>query len=362
MSGYQRYVAIDEFSLNVSKNGEVKTLTIKPGDALDFDGITVSIGGEEQGTAAALRKVTGEWIEAYNGSDEFLAKIQEKIKGKAVKPQTLRKVVANSSIEHSAPDSDNDISRKPAPGAAEEFKKIVNEEEKTVTVVNDDQREVSKVTEDAEAAETRSSSSVELSDASEEKKREIVSDEDSVAKKTNYDGKEDPVKEEGEKVSIEEDAVIETNYDDPEKTDISSSTQAQIEKTPAKAKNTKKASTKKKQEPISKGVAELLGELDGDTTVSSGDDALGQEGVVVKKGSKIKVDSKITDIEAPLTIGASDEGDDGAVTFSSNDTINDGEATFSSSGEDSPVEVSGDTATIIESDSDIDVESLLEAL
>ena len=52
--------------------------------------------------------------------------------------------------------------------------------------MNDDQTEVGKVTSDDDAAESRSSSSVELSDAGEEKKLEIVSDEDSVAKMTEH--------------------------------------------------------------------------------------------------------------------------------------------------------------------------------
>ena len=339
MSGYQRYVAIDNFSLNVSKEGKITTLEIKVGDALDFDGINVKVDGEEVGTAAALRKVKGEWIEAYNGSDAFLLEIQEKIRGKAVKPQALRTVIANSTVEHSSPDNDNDINRAQTPGKSEELKKIVNEPETTVedekklNIVDDDQHVVKKVTEDKDAAEARSSSSVELSDASEEKKLEILSDEDSIAKETSYDAKESKPAKEEPKVSIEEAAVKETDYSDPEKTDIGSSTQAQVEKN-------------------------LLDGL----TVDEGDNgALSQDRVVVKKASPIEVEGT-SDIESKLTVGGSEDGIDGAVVTESNSEIVDGEATFSSSGEDSPVQISEDSAVVVDSDDSIDVSALLDAL
>jgi hypothetical protein len=297
-----------------------------------------------------------------------LLKIQEKIRGRVVKPQALRKVVANSTTEHSSPDSDNDISKKPAPGTNKVLKEIVNEpevpavDEKAPTIVNDDQREVKKVTEDKDAAETRSSSSVELSDLGEEKKLEIQSDEDIIAKETDYDKAKEKAKSASEeKVSIEEDAVIETSYDDPEKTDISTSTQAQVEEKPAKTKSTRKksTSTKKKSDP-KKSDEDMLDSI----VVEEGrNSALDQDGVVVKKGSKVEVEGNINDIDSTLTIGGSDEGDDGGVTFSSNDVIDEGEATFSSSGEDSPVEITEDNATVIvDSDGDIDVSALLDNL
>lgn len=357
MSGLQTYVAIDEFSLNVSKNGDTKTLTIKPGDALGFDGINVFIGGEDQGTAAALRKVIGEWIEAYNGSEEFLKQIQDKIRGKSVKPQALRRVIVNSSLEHSSPDTDNDISRKQAPGKSEEFKKIVNEPEAEETtssnIINDDQRVVAQVTTGDEQAEARSSSSVEISDASEERTLEIVSDETLVIKETSYDKEKTSDKKEEPKISIEEDAVVETTYNDPKKTDISSSTQAQIEETPAKAKDTKKKG------PASKATKTLLDGLD--TKEGRATDYSDQDGVVVKKGSVITVESD-SDIASTFTIGSSDEGSEGTVTFSANNEISDGEVTFGSSGEDSPVDVSTDNAVIIDSGDSIDVQSLLDSL
>jgi hypothetical protein len=120
-----------------------------------------------------------------------------------------------------------------------------------------------------------------------------------------------------------------------------------------------------KQEPISKGVAALLDGLDSDkgatTTVS--DDPLNQDGVVVKVGSKIEVEGNNSDIESTLTVGASDEGNDGVATFSANDEINEGKATFGSSGENSPVEViEASAAVIVESDDGIDVQSLLDTL
>jgi hypothetical protein len=380
MSGYQKYVAIQEFSLNVSKNGETKTLQIKVGDALDFDDITVKISGDEQGTAAALRKVKGEWIEAYNGSDEFLAKIQEKIRGKAVKPQTLRTVIANSTVEHSSPNTDHDISKKPKPGTHEELKTIVNDPEdgdKDVAskIINDDQHVVATVSKVEDSAEVRSSSTVELSDVGEAKKLEIVSDEDTVAKRTSYDrNTEAPKKaQDDNKISVEEDAVIETDYKDPEKTDIGSSTKAQVVEKPAKAKSSKKAAKK----TVKKASSRILKEsaqaaknnkndekdiLDSIVVDEGPSTPLNQDGVVVKKTSPIEVDGSVRDIESTLTVGGNEETD-GAVTFSSNNTIDEGEATFSGSGESAPVEVSTETATVItESDDGIDVTSLLDDL
>jgi len=365
MSSYQRYVAIDNFSLNVSKNGATKTLEIKMGDALDFDETNVVMGGEEQGTAAALRKVKGEWIEAYNGSDEFLLKVQEKIRGRIVKPQSLRKVIANSTVEHSSPDTNHDLSRNPAPGTNKELKKIVNEEETALKVVNDDQREVRKVTKDDQAAETRSSSSVEISDAAEEKKREIISDEDSVAKKTTYDNKKEDSKntESTEKVSVEEDVVVETAYDDPKRTDISSSTQAQVEEKPAKTKATGKKTVSKKatsKKSPTKKVEEDA--LEGLTIEDSLNTPLDQDGVVVKKGSPIEVEGNIRDIDSKLTIGGVDSEDSGVV-FESNSEITVGKASFSKSGEDIAVDITSDNAVVVtDSDDSIDVSSLLDSL
>lgn len=355
MSGFRKYVAIDEFSLNVVNNGNTKTLNIKVGDALDFDDIEVKIGGVLQGSAAALRKVKGEWIEEYKGSDEFLALIQEKIRGKSVKPQALRRIVANAPIEHSSPNADNDLNRGPVPGMNIELKKIVNEapnpdEVVKMAIINDDQREVKRITSEEGAAETRSSSSVELSELNSNKPREIVSDEESIAKVTSYPNTNTPkVIDEKSIISNEEDAVMETSYKGSGKTDISSSTQAQIMATPALVK----------KPGLVKSVKNILtGSKKANTN-----DALEQDGVVVKKGSPIVVEGDIRDIQSTLTIGAIDEGDDGAVTFGSNKDIDDGDATFGSSGDFSVEDISTENSTIVtESEDDIDVSSLLDNL
>jgi len=249
------------------------------------------------------------------------------------------------------------LNRKQAPGKNEEFKKIISEsevEEKNSTnIINDEQRVVALVTQGDEQAEARGSSSVEISDASEERSLEIVSDETLVIKETSYDKAKTLDKKDEPKVSVEEGVVIATAYEDPKSTDISSSTQAKIVETPAKAKDTKKSG------PISKAAKTLLDGLDTDKgrTVDYSD----QDGVVVKKGSVIKVESD-SDIESTFKIGSSDEGSEGSVTFSSNNEVTEGEVTFGSSGEDSPVDVSTDNAVIIDSGDNIDVESLLDSL
>ena len=374
MSGFQKYVAIQEFSLNVSKGGKVETLMVRVGEALDFDGLNVQIDGEIQGVAAALRKVVGEWIEPYNGSAERLLKIQEKIRGKVVSPMTLRKVIANSSIEHSSPDTDHDISRKQKPGAHEDLKKMVNEKEvpqeaPASKITFDDETVVGTVTHSEGEADVRSNSSVEISDAEADTKRVVVSNEDSVVKETKYADTQVPgAPKTASKISVEQAPVKKTDYAKATSTDIGSSTQAQTVSTVKKdakktpVKEVVKKVIKQAPPPVADDIDIDFGMSEDPVEVKSSKVSMEQDGVVVKKTSAIVVEHE-GGIESVLTVGGNTIDEDAGVTFSSNNEVNDGEVVFSKSGGYSPVEINEDSAVVVTtSDDGIDVSDLLDSL
>ena len=370
------YVAVADFSLSLN-NGE-KNVNVRVGDELTFDGLYAKIG-VEQGTAKPLSKVIGEWIKPVESSSPAPASA-----GPTLPPATpSRNATGGRIVEDSDPSSDRTtLSSQESSNA--ELKRLVDQydnapapthvserttddmkdmrKESSVQVESYDDQEVAKVRADDTGA-NRNPQGIVMGQ-SEIKKATVVSDEERVVKKTNYSKKKSAGEAPRKKLTVdkdaqgtevrktsspteaatsaakasterakpkvirEEDSVKDTDYGKQAATDVGSSTQAKIEQDAAMRPS-------KKSPEIIRDASD--------------------EGVVVRKVSKIDEESVATEdgITSRVTVGASDGGSDGEVTFSSNSDIIEGEATFSR-GE--------ATADLGAGSDDIDVNDILNAV
>ena len=380
MADSQLYVAVADFSLSLD-NG-AKNIDVRVGDEMMFDGLYVECKGEK-GTACPLAKVVGEWIRPSNGT----AVIRQTL---APAPTKMRNATGGRIVESSEVSQDADT-RSQQESSHAELKRLVDQYENTpapthisqrttddladirkevrVQVDNQDAQEVAKVSAAAKTGAEKDNSNVTV-ERQEKKKAAVISQEERVAKKTEYTKKtaapaqqkhlkvdkegsgvevrkvkapaihSNDVKtstaESRREVSSEQDAVIETNYGTEMSAEVGSSTKAQIEQDVIM----KKATT---QVPVKRQVI----------TEAS------QDGVVVRKVSKIPEETLRTQdgITSKVTVSAGDEGSDGEVTFSSNSDIDEGEAVFSKT-EDAVTDLGGGGSD----DGDIDVNDILDAV
>lgn len=399
MAGYKPYVAVQEFFINLN-NGE-KEVRAKYGDLIEFDGYSLKIKGEE-GNAKSFSKVVreGEWVkpiapEKVGLLKQRLAKdgVAEEVAGN-VGPNKARNNTAGKIVEDSDVGSTkvirNDKTDKELQDLVEQYEhesydaiketKIEdNTPEKKVNIIDDDASIVMQVSKEASTdASTKNTAGVELDDLV-DTAATVVSEEERVAKPTNYSGKKasdegkkklvvdseaegvvvkktstpavsknevnerTQVQEDSLQVSKEQEVVSETSYEEAKPTDIGSSTKAGVE-------SSKKVSSKKGKKSAK---------------VTNADN-LDQGAVIVGKASTTDDINTVDGISVKTTVGDNQESRSEAKFSSGGDGIENTEVTFSKS-EASVTDLSGteeyntsikDAASI--DDGGIDISDLLD--
>jgi len=400
MATAKSYVAIEDFSLNLMKDGKTSSVDVRVGDMLKFDGLNVECK-DEIGTARALVKTIGTWIKPYGKGSEPAPSART---ARVVDQPRSRNATGGKIVEHSNVSQDFDVVSQQQDDY-QHLQDLVNQEEKALNVpqetkVQDDmqdiRREVKVVNDDAnivaqvsDAAQTdaavKNTSGVQMGDQT-EVKRTVISQEEAVVKETNYSNKEASVESEekhivvdpeatgvevkkvvtpainateakstptdtseGPEISVEENVVMETEYEDAKPTDIGSTTQAQVvEKKKSAKETTSKGSVDTKAVARAAGSARAgVGGSAGYAEVIAQD----EDAKVVAKTSKINKTQSSEGVVSTVSVGPSGESDVGDVEFSSNGEISMGDVQVGSGGE--------ATATDLSGSDDIDVNDIL---
>lgn len=396
-----QYKAIDEFRANL--DGGANPVLVKRGTLFTYDGVTIEVMGSDgvikKGSVPMLKNQIGEWYVEVEGTDTQ-APTAPQVPVQAAPqaaPQTGRHVYTPEEIARAQAIVDSS-----AISDSRGLKDMINKydnppnlrDRKPPTVINDDASIVAQVRKTAGESKTINTSGVQIED-SEVGKRAVVSHEERMVKKTNYsdnptietsepkrkklvvvsDSEGVVVKKTSEKaifrteihetknidmgtgkvVSKEGEVVKTASYPKAEGVDVGSSTLTQtVIKTDAEKKA---AVTKAAAAKASRMKQVVVG---------------GQEGVVVAKVRKDDAPKNTADgFTATLKVGGDKSGledsvdgiiggkaviSDGGI----NDSIIGEEAVVSRGGNDSISDSDG--ATIIESDTDVEINDILSEM
>lgn len=379
----KQYVAIDAFSIPLD-NGK-NNISIKKGDTLTFDGLTVDVSGIS-GMAKSLTKAIGMWIVPLDSKSKKATK-------SSTGPMNTRNATGGRIVENSEATQDLGV-REQQRRTYDELQELVTkyERESGKTVVVDDEAEMRKAAEEKKRAQVidedativaqvkrspdeqqtnKNTSGVQI-DNQKEQKRMVVSSEERVVKSTNYDKTKETapqqkhlvvdhdaqgvvVKKTGaaqkapaqkmatSKISKEERVVKETVYDKNERTDIGSSTQTQMTSTKDKPRIKIVAPDGQDQEAVVFSKVSKANKLDvqGGTLTADDDGSIETADGIVSR----------------VTVGGNTQTDQGDVSFSSNSDIDVGEVEISRGGTDVT-----DLSGARDGDSDIDVNDILKDL
>lgn len=353
-----KYTATIDFVLPLSTGEKTVATSIRTGDVILFDGSNVEHNGMK-GSAPLLSKMVGDWLVlAGKATRETKQKASEKAKA----PMASRNRTAGRILEDSEAGNDPNKPREQrSQDEYEELKGLVAKAdnykpESEVTddhadmrmesansrpkprIIDEDANEVRKVSEPANQGTNKNEASVAVSP--EDKRLPVVSDEERVAKATDYSKKgaatQSPKKimvdseatpqvvrktgsPAGTKlakeptgklpVSKEEDAVKVTNYEKTGATQVGSSTQTKGAKVVRPAVEQQDADAVVVKRVSKTELADLEG---GRVSSFKGDTAVTVDGII----SRVTVGPSGEASEGVATYG-SGEANDGAVTFGS---------------------------------------------
>ena len=397
-----QYKAIDEFRANL--DGGANPVLVKRGTVFTYDGVYIEVMGSDgvikKGSVPMLKSQLGEWYVEVEGTD-IQASAASQVAPVQAAPQAGRRVytpeeiaaaqaIVNSSAigDSSLKDMINKYDNPP------NLNNLPNlRDRKSPTVINDDASIVAQVRKTAGESKTVNTSGVQIEN-SEIGKRAVVSHEERMVKKTNYS--DNPTiessepkrkklfvvsdsegvvvrktsekaifkteihetknidKSTGQTVSKEGEVVKTASYPKAEGVDVGSSTLTQ---TVVKTDAEKKAAIAKAAAAKASRMKQVVGD---------------QDGVVVAKVRKDEAPKNTADgFTATLKVGGDKSGSEdsidgiigGKAVISDggiNDSIIGEEAVVSRGGNDSISDSDG--ATIIESDTDVEINDILSEM
>lgn len=176
MSEMKSYVAVVDF--NMSLNNGKESIKVTRGQVLSFDGLYVDMGDGTRGTARPLSKMIGEWVVPY----------QQQVP-QAPRPQSRTAVAGRDSIEQSNEYQDYPVINAGRDPSLE--RDIQTYEEKTYgktgKLIQDDSSVVSQVRQASNSGAVKNTSGVQIEEQSTQAGT-VISHEERVVKETSYNG------------------------------------------------------------------------------------------------------------------------------------------------------------------------------
>jgi len=176
MSEMKSYVAVVDF--NMSLNNGKESIRVTRGQVLSFDGLYVDMGDGTRGTARPLSKMIGEWVVPY----------QQQVP-QAPRPQIRTSVAGRDSIEQSNEYQDFPVTNAGRDPSLERDLQTYEEKTfgKTGKLIQDDSSVVSQVRQASNSGAIKNTSGVQI----EEQNMQVgtvISHEERVVKETSYNG------------------------------------------------------------------------------------------------------------------------------------------------------------------------------
>jgi len=176
MSEMKSYVAVVDF--NMSLNNGKESIKVTRGQVLSFDGLYVDMGDGTRGTARPLSKMIGEWVVPY----------QQQVP-QAPRPQSRTAVAGRDSIEQSNEYQDYPVTNAGRDPSLERDIQTYEDRTygKTGKLIQDDSSVVSQVRQASNSGAVKNTSGVQIGEQSTQAGT-VVSQEERVVKETSYNG------------------------------------------------------------------------------------------------------------------------------------------------------------------------------